>query len=338
MKIFFRCYRFSIPLLLFFPLIFVFQQSNVALAQSESISAYDLISAVNNLRASHSLPALDIHPILMSVAQGQSDYQASIQSGSHAGPDGSTPKSRAQAAGYGSGFSIIVSENVASLDIGVENQLEIIINEIWADSVHTGTMVNPKYAHVGAGLARGGDMNYFTLLVGGMTGQKNDSPVAAQTTPLLNQTPIVTTPKIAFGALVKASPNADGSLTHVVGYGQTLEKIANLYGVKINDLVQLNKIDPNTIYEGQKLIIFPPGTIPTSTSTPTEIPPTITPKPAVATQVISLSPTAITTDGNPSVEEDTFESISELPIIIVFCLLAGVVLLMVIGLKKPGNS
>ena len=49
-------------------------------------NAYELIDAVNSLRAKNGLPAYSVNSILMSVAQSHSDYQASIGSVTHYGP------------------------------------------------------------------------------------------------------------------------------------------------------------------------------------------------------------------------------------------------------------
>jgi hypothetical protein len=73
-----------------------------------------------------------------------------------------------------------------------------------------------------------------------------------------------------------------------VGYGQVLVKIAEVYGVKVADIVAWNSgITPDAIYAGQRLLVklastkTPPGfTAPTAS-------PTISPSPTP-----TLSPTA----------------------------------------------
>ena len=69
-------------------------------ARPQTVSAYDLINAVNALRASRGLPAYSINSTLMSVAQAHSDYQAAIGTVTHYGPGGTRPFQRALAAGY----------------------------------------------------------------------------------------------------------------------------------------------------------------------------------------------------------------------------------------------
>ncbi len=80
-----------------------------------------------------------------------------------------------------------------------------------------------------------------------------------------------------------------GIITHTVKTGETLGIIAGVYGVSIEAIVELNKIDdPNLVEIGRKLRIQIPST---DTPTPTQTP-TITPTPTPPTP--TLSPTPIT--------------------------------------------
>ena len=69
-----------------------------------------------------------------------------------------------------------------------------------------------------------------------------------------------------------ATPHADGSVVHIVGYGQTLWSIAVAYQVSLDDLRRLNSMpaDSADIYEGQALIIRAPSDNPTATPPPPE--------------------------------------------------------------------
>jgi uncharacterized protein YkwD len=102
---------------------------------SLNFNAFDVISAVNLLRASYGLPVLTINAALMAAAQSHSEYQASIRTSSHADAYGNIVTGRVIASGYGSGADIVAGENVAALTIGTENSVSIIVNEIWADPV-----------------------------------------------------------------------------------------------------------------------------------------------------------------------------------------------------------
>jgi len=63
---------------------------------------------------------------------------------------------------------------------------------------------------------------------------------------------------IAIGAFAPAAAADDGQ-THIVKYGETLNRIARMYGVIVADIVEANSLaNANTIYSGQELAI--PGT------------------------------------------------------------------------------
>ena len=112
-----------------------------------------------------------------------------------------------------------------------------------------------------------------------------------------DQTPTPT--PLPLTPLQKLTPAADGKYYHTVGEGQTLEWIANLYGVPLADLMAWNYLnDSSIIYPGNRLFldVTPPPTL-----TPTPAPVTDTPVPtftstpspsATATQLPSPTPTA----------------------------------------------
>ena len=110
---------FSILLVLFL-LMVQFPVDPSVEAQSVPFNAYDLIGAVNALRAQFGLPDFNIDGSLMASAQGHSDYQAAIQSMTHYGPGGNTANERALAAGYGGR----VSENIAVFTLGFEGRTQ----------------------------------------------------------------------------------------------------------------------------------------------------------------------------------------------------------------------
>jgi hypothetical protein len=105
--------------------------------------------------------------------------------------------------------------------------------------------------------------------------------------------------------MIKSTPAADGSIIHVVGYGQSLWSIAEAYKIKIDQIRSLNSIpqDYSTIFTGQELLIQPAYTptatlsaeeaaTHTKTNELTAIPPTATLKPSrTALPYASPSPT-----------------------------------------------
>lgn len=115
-----------------------------------------------------------------------------------------------------------------------------------------------------------------------------------------DQTPTPT--PLPLTPLQKLTPGADGKYYHTVAEGQTLEWIANLYGVPVADLMAWNYLNASSIiYPGNQLLLQitpPPTLMPTlAPSTETPLPsPTFTPSPSpTATQLPSPTPTATET-------------------------------------------
>lgn len=256
-----------------------------ARAAPRLVSAADLLAAVNDLRRSYGLAPYKADAALMDAAQGHSQYQASIGGWTHSGPGGSTPKSRAAAAGYGDGATIFVSENVA---MGSSFSASEVVQMWMGDSLHQNTMLNPSYTDAGTGVASDGYNTYFTLDAGYIAGQAGSGPPVNPTQAAAG-TQVAVIPIIM--PVVVATPAQDGSITHVVQPGQTLIGIAQAYKIPLNELLSLNKLTISSlIYPQQKLLVqvaqptATPTATPTGTATNTPTPrPTRTPRPPTAT-------------------------------------------------------
>lgn len=290
--------RIHILILSVFLLVIALPVLPVSAAPNHTPNGYDVIAAVNAMRAANGLPALQADNALMSSAQGHSDYQASIGTWTHEGPGGTHPKDRAMAAGYGGGATVFVSENVAELS--TNGTLEYLIYTIWSDTIHWNTMINPQYVHAGAGVTVGSNgLVYYTLDVGYIAG----NPAAY--TPGPSYTPGVGTLQPRGGTptnsqiimdVITATPGTDGTISHTVEQGQSLWSIAIAYGTTINEIVALNQLDPANpvVWAGQTLIIriaftptvspLPSETVPFLTATPR---PTSTPRPLLPTRTIT---------------------------------------------------
>jgi len=292
---------------------------------SLNFNAFDVISAVNLLRASYGLPVLTINAALMAAAQSHSEYQASIRTSSHADAYGNIVTGRVIASGYGSGADIVAGENVAALTIGTENSVSIIVNEIWADPVHRGAMLNPKYTDIGVGVASDGSMVYITLNVAGING-------GAATTPAAQAGAVGGGMNPPILPRVTSTPLADGTVYHLVGYGQTLGTIAGMYGVTVQQLVDRNNVDPDRIYAGQKLWIMK---VNTPTTPPTELPSLTTIPTESLTATFTLEPDlTITPQHEPPAENNT----RNLGMVIIFLIMGCFLLYMLIIWSKPSNS
>jgi hypothetical protein len=224
---------------------------------------YDLISAVNDLRALNGLEPYQIDPWLMDYAQEHSEYMAAMQTGTHLRNDGTLP------------WQIGIQENVASGDEGIVT-ISVVVYEIWVDWGHRHVLTGYGSGEIGAGMARADNGQiYYTVDV---------RPAKGAPTVIPNQgTPV------PFVPYLTSTPDADGSILHVVGYGQSLWSIAISYGVTVNDLRCLNGIagDSTVIQVGQKLLVRPASAVTPAlaeeTSSITPIPVTDTPIPFTKT-------------------------------------------------------
>jgi LysM repeat protein len=130
-----------------------------------------------------------------------------------------------------------------------------------------------SFADGGAGIATSGNTIYFVLVEALSTGGK---PIAY--TPPAPLNPIAPT-------VVPNTPNADGSIVHVVQPGDTLGSLSMAYNVALANILKLNGLTVKSmIFVNQKIIIraanTPTPTQPTSTPT---IQPTMTPWPTSTT-------------------------------------------------------
>ncbi len=250
-------------------------------------SAFDLIVAVNDLRASHGLPPYEVSPILMSTAQGQAEYMASIGSWSHNGPGGISYTQRLLNAGYplAGGFR---AENVLG-PIPDASGYSLVNSSYWADADHQNTMLSPNLTEIGAGVVVSGGTGYYVIDCARST--TSGVPQSSGGSTVVNGTPATQGPSQILSAVVLSTPREDGAVYHEVQYGQSLWSIAIAYGTKIDEIKRLNNLTSNDIYLGQKLLIKNVGTATpkvlvatktetprqTSTSAPTHVPDTETP-------------------------------------------------------------
>jgi LysM repeat protein len=258
---------------LFLALLAAFPSAPVSAAGS---SASDLISAVNAFRVENGLAPYGVDSALMSEAQAQSDYQASIQTSTHQRADGSGP-----------GNHGVAAENVAS---GTNLSADAAVRSIWTDSVHMSTMLGPTTGLVGAGAATSGDTVYYTLDVKNTSGNFTYRP-PSQATALPGQptfTPNVQPP--AAGPVITSTPNSDGSIKHVIQPGEFLVDIVKAYGITLDQLYTLNhNIDPKKpVYNAGQVLIIRPA--PTATITPS---PTLSPIPPTHTLRPTRTPTKV---------------------------------------------
>jgi uncharacterized protein YkwD len=226
------------------------------LALAPASNAYDLIVAVNGLRASNGLPPYNTNPILMQIAQSQASYIASTGGASgHIGPGGSHPIDRAIAAGYpvSGGY---ISENWVS-GRGLDAQGAV---NIWmGDAPHQGTMLSSALQDIGAGIAQDGDLYYYVIDCGLARGSSIPStPSGPGTVIVVSGTPPSQEATIAVA--IVSTPDEKGNVYHIVQSGQTLWQIALAYKTTIDKIKSSNSLPSNDIFAGQKLFISRAGT------------------------------------------------------------------------------
>lgn len=295
----------------------------VQAAPPAAVNPYDLIAAVNQLRAANGLPQYTVNSALMAAAQAHSEYQASIGQGTHTGAGGSRPRDRAAAAGYGGGAAIFVSENIAW---GSSMTAQSAVAMWQGDSLHLNTMLGSEYTDVGAGVATAGGVTYLTLDVGYVAG----SPGSGAANPT-GSAPAAATAD--FNPVITATPNPDGSIIHIVEPGQTLWTIAVIYQVPLDELKRLNGLTLNTIYAGQKLVIRPAGAVASATPAPAAGQLTSTPTRPIPTPLPTatplFSPTPLATP-LPAAEFSPRPS-QEAVLIPIIILIIGGLLLIILG-------
>ncbi len=295
----------TIPLLLA-SLVLCFSAPQEILAQAGSPA--EMHQGINALRAANGLPPLAVSSYLMQSAQNHANWIAAGNPGGHIGAGGSSAKDRALAVGYGEGLEVFVTENWArGVDLSVHDCIYSIY--YWNDAAHMGNMLTTWHNEFGAGVALDGQgMTIYIVNFGHVSGS---APLPVNTAtpggPTVTPPGPTKTPIPLIQPITSSTPNPDGSVVHVVQFGQALYPIADAYGITLPDLLALNNLtEDSIIYVGQELIIVPaslevtevtpeeidegattdtPTPVPSPTSTPTpeqtftDLPPTATPTP-----------------------------------------------------------
>lgn len=216
--------------------------------------ASEMLRLVNEVRARNGLPPFTWNAQLAAAAQTQSNYMAEFNVYVHSGYGGSTPYSRALAAGYTGS----VSENV----VGGTN-LSPRGGVLWWENspVHLRNMLASHHVEAGIGVAYGYDQTFYTLVIGHRTA---NPPARANVIADDQPAPLRVTP------ITLASPREDGSIVHVLQPGQAMWTIAAHYDVDLDFLLQINNMDEDDfVIDGQDVLVRPPDDwVPPPTPTP----------------------------------------------------------------------
>ncbi len=249
--------------------------------QGQAGTPYEMITEINNLRAANGLYALAPNDYLMLSAQNHADWIAETGQGGHMGIDGTYAIDRARAVGYGGGAQIWVTENWAR---GPGLSVHDCIYIMWDDEAHMGNMLTDWHNEFGVGVALDGQG--FTVYVVNFGHTSGSAP--AQTTPGSTTPGAAPTQAPFIQPVAITTPNPDGSVIHIVQYGQSLWAIADAYGISLADLLAQNGLtEESAIFPDQELLIFPASleTAAETSTVPAETPepdPTATPTPTRA--------------------------------------------------------
>jgi len=259
-------------------------------------TAYDLVSAVNALRASNGIAPYNVNSILMEIAQDQASYLASTGGAyGHVGLGGTLPYQRALNAGYEVAGALppgLFSENWVEA-----SSVQAAIRFWQGDAAHRIALYSTDLYDIGGGVASSDGMTYYVIDTGASTGSKplpSSNSTGGATTVVVNGTPVSQDQVIPMA--VVSTPNQAGDVYHIVLPGQALWQIAIAYKVKINDIMTLNSLSSNVIYPGQKLLIMRVGTA--TPVSPTPMPTldlstfTPLPTPVIFTETVTSTTTA----------------------------------------------
>jgi len=219
----------------------------------------DLLGRINELRASLGLPGYQLNSALSIAAQNHAAWMSASGQVSHTQPDGSTPRTRASAAGY---TSSAVSENIYMGS-------NATVSSAWGwwlnSPIHYRGITNATYTEVGIGASSGASGTAFVLVFGNPAGYIPPAGVArAASADTSGGVP-------AAPSFIVGVDNV-GNIMHEIQPGQTLGEIALIYGYTWDDLEYIRSINGMTEADGRQLEIGSVMLVPPYEGTYTPVP------------------------------------------------------------------
>ena len=265
--------------------------------QASTVSASQLISWMNSMRMANGFSAM-VEDQLLNNSAASAAYQMYAQGG--CGHPGGKME-RIAASGYGALGTFFATENIAcavSADLAWFQQYNV-----WGDPLHQYPATEAQYTRIGAfAYTAPNGTTYYVLHAASAPGGSSSGSSS-------NKTTSPTQSSQWISPVLTSTPNEDGSIYHIVQYGQALSTIAEFYGVTINQITTLNKLTSDKIYEGQKLTIrLAPTVTITPSRTPTVVQPTRTPTQTLVpntprpTRTITPTPRPSLADALPKID------------------------------------
>jgi len=314
--------------------------SEIRLQQDYRPTATELINAVNRLRLANGLPALNVHPILMQVAEWEVDAVVN-GAGGHTRPEGLTLGQWLISLGYPlSGDLSLDGYRSENFVLGIDMTVREAVERWLIDEPHTNTMLSPHRSDIGAAVAfqedEWGQMVHYYVIETAL--QTNSGQQQSEAWFIL--TGIPQTQSAIYGDATQAArallvpqyiipvsvgtARPDGDVIHEVKNGQSLWSIAIAYGVKIEQIKHLNNLTSNDLYPNQKLLIQKGATQPAPTSTElATISPQNTPVPPSSTITSTSTQKVDVQNENPDVSSNSSMAGIVVGIVILAALLAG---------------
>lgn len=238
----------------------------MALTTSAQDAQSDLLSRINNLRASVGQSSYRLNGALNAAAANHAAWMVETGQISHTQWDGSTPRTRAASAGYPSSW---VSENIyMGTNASVGSAWTFWINS----PIHYKGLTSPNYDEVGIAESVGANGRAYVLVFGASSGAN----IAAAARAVANDASSASeAPSFVVGL------DDVGNIMHEVQPGDTLGDIALIYGYTWDDLPHMLEINDLTwdnyreILPGSVLLVPPkagtytPTPEPEITATPT---------------------------------------------------------------------
>jgi len=245
----------------------LFQETSPT-SEPNPLTPAELINAVNTLRLANGLPALNVHPVLMLVAQTEADGIVNGAPG-HWRPNDMSLGLWLLSLGYPLSGDLnqdgYRSENW--FYISASTSVDEIITNWQGDAEHRETMFSVYRSDIGAGIAVGpegervavletalqtksGQMQYGALAI--LTGIPQTKAAYASLATQAAANGLL--PEYSVPVFVSTA-RPDGDVVHEVKYGQTLWSLAVQYRVSIEQIRRLNNLTDDTIASGWKLLI-----------------------------------------------------------------------------------